>query len=266
MQFWHEQSNRYHTELKDFKKRTAEAMDGLRNEHSTLFKDLQGAAVRVDRVEREMDYVETRNSPRACSNKADKVLEQGAWGLEESRGEEVEEKEWEELNSRVSGELQGITHMFLLDDGLSSFIFIHDGALPPTEPIICIYMYVYVYREIEGLCIMAKFSSHSRHPSRHTYSHGKSSSLWKQTRCCYKSFNGVLGVSGHSCFPEEPRLRHKSFISAEQLPCSRDRSSAFVSMIFTSQGALLQTMLRYKGHLLWLLRVYSPFKSQYGKL
>lgn len=142
MQFWHEQSNRYHTELKDFKKRTAGAMDGLRNEHSTLFKDLQGAAVRVDRVEREMDYVETQNSPRACSNKADKVLEQGAWGLEESRGEEVEEKEWEELNSRVSGELQGITYMFLLDDCLSSFIFIHDGALPPTEPIM--YMYIHV--------------------------------------------------------------------------------------------------------------------------
>ncbi len=109
MQFWHEQSHRYHTELQDFKKLTDEAVDGLRSEHSTLFKDLEGAAVRVDRVEREMDYVETQTSPRACANKADKVVEQETWGLEESRGEEEEEEDWEELYSRVSGELHGST-------------------------------------------------------------------------------------------------------------------------------------------------------------
>ncbi len=32
MQFWHEQSHRYHTELQDFKKLTDEAVDGLRSE------------------------------------------------------------------------------------------------------------------------------------------------------------------------------------------------------------------------------------------
>lgn len=110
MQFWHEQSHRYRAELQDFKKLTAVAMDGLRNEHSMLFKDLEGAAVRVERVEREMDYVETQTSPRACANKADKVFEQGAWGLEESRGKQEEEKERQELNSRVAGELQGSTY------------------------------------------------------------------------------------------------------------------------------------------------------------
>ncbi|XP_020507014.2 olfactomedin-like protein 3B [Labrus bergylta] len=103
MQFWHDQSHRYHTELKDFKKLTAEAMDALSKEHSLLFKDLEGASVRVDRVEREMDFVETLTSPRACVKKADKVVEQGAWGLEESRGEEEEEEEeWEEVQSRLS--------------------------------------------------------------------------------------------------------------------------------------------------------------------
>uniref|UniRef100_UPI0037E7DAF0 olfactomedin-like protein 3B n=1 Tax=Semicossyphus pulcher TaxID=241346 RepID=UPI0037E7DAF0 len=102
MQFWHEQSHRYHTELQDFKKLTAEAIDALSKEHSLLFKDLDGAGHRVDRVEREMDYVETNTSPRACANKADKVVEQGAWGLQESRGEEEAEEEWEEVHSKVS--------------------------------------------------------------------------------------------------------------------------------------------------------------------
>ncbi|KAM6929195.1 olfactomedin-like protein 3B [Lycodopsis pacificus] len=77
-------------------------MDGLRNQHSMMFKDMEGAALRVDRVEREMDYVETQTSPRACVNKADKVLEQGAWSLQESRGEEEDEEDWEEVHSRVS--------------------------------------------------------------------------------------------------------------------------------------------------------------------
>uniref|UniRef100_A0A3Q1GIU3 Olfactomedin-like 3a n=1 Tax=Acanthochromis polyacanthus TaxID=80966 RepID=A0A3Q1GIU3_9TELE len=102
MQLWHDLSQRYHTEMKDFKKLTAEAMDGLRNDHSTLFKDLEGAGVRVDRVEREMDYVEAQTSPRACALKTEKVVEQEAWGLQESRVEEEDEEEWEELLSRVS--------------------------------------------------------------------------------------------------------------------------------------------------------------------
>jgi len=108
MQLWHDQSRRYHTELLDFKKLTAEAMDGLRNDHGTILEDLTGAGVRVDRVEREMDFVETQTSPRACANKADKVVEQEAWGLQESR-EEEEGEDWEELQSRVSGERQGST-------------------------------------------------------------------------------------------------------------------------------------------------------------
>ncbi|XP_063744304.1 olfactomedin-like protein 3B isoform X2 [Eleginops maclovinus] len=98
MQLWHDQSRRYHTELLNLKKLTAEAMDGLRNDHGAIFEDLKGAGVRVDRVEREMDYVETQTSPRACANRADKVVEQEAWGLHESRGEE----DWEELQSMVS--------------------------------------------------------------------------------------------------------------------------------------------------------------------
>lgn len=129
MQLWHDQSHRYHTELLDFKKLTVEAMEGIKNEHGLLFKDLEGAALRVDRVEREMDYVETQTSPRACANKADKVVEQGAWGLQESRGEEEEEDEdWEELHSRVSGELQGNVLRRIFD---LSFPF----TTAPSEPV-----------------------------------------------------------------------------------------------------------------------------------
>ncbi|XP_069567089.1 olfactomedin-like protein 3B [Brachyistius frenatus] len=102
MQLWHQQSHRYHAEMLDFGKLTAEVVEGLKNEHGALLRDLEGAGVRVDRAEREMDFVEARTSPRACAARADKVVEQEAWGLEESRGEEEEEEAWEELTSRVS--------------------------------------------------------------------------------------------------------------------------------------------------------------------
>ncbi|KAF7663517.1 hypothetical protein LDENG_00208580 [Lucifuga dentata] len=97
MEMWHVQSHLYHTELQDFRKLTAEAMDGLSKEHHMIFKDLEEATARVVRVEREMDYVETQTSPRACVNKADKVVEQGAWSVEESRKEEDED--WEVLST-----------------------------------------------------------------------------------------------------------------------------------------------------------------------
>ncbi|XP_038165155.1 olfactomedin-like protein 3B [Cyprinodon tularosa] len=101
MHLWHQQAHQYHTEMLDFKKLTTEAMVGIRSDQSAMFKELEGASARMDLVEKEMDYVETQNSPRACANKADRVLEQEAWGLQE-REEVEEEGGWEELQPRVS--------------------------------------------------------------------------------------------------------------------------------------------------------------------
>ncbi|XP_029974573.1 olfactomedin-like protein 3B [Salarias fasciatus] len=101
MLLWHDESHRHHTEMKDLRKLAAEAVDTLKNHHGSLAKNLEGAAARVDRIEREMDFVESQTSPRACANTADKVVEQGAWGLQESRGE-AEDEEWEEISSTVS--------------------------------------------------------------------------------------------------------------------------------------------------------------------
>ncbi|XP_053705263.1 olfactomedin-like protein 3B [Synchiropus splendidus] len=99
MHLWHQQSRRYHTDLLDFQKLSSDAMAALKKEHEKLLEELDGAAVRVERVEREMDYVESQTAPRACVKKADKVVEQGVWGLEQSR---AEEEDWQELHSSVS--------------------------------------------------------------------------------------------------------------------------------------------------------------------
>lgn len=101
MQLWRDQSHRYRTEMLDFKKLTSETIQGLRNDHCMMSKDLEGDSVQLGLAEKKMDYLEAQNSPRACTSKADKVVEQEAWGLQ---GRE-EDQDWEELQFRVSGEL-----------------------------------------------------------------------------------------------------------------------------------------------------------------
>ncbi|XP_077371491.1 olfactomedin-like protein 3B [Festucalex cinctus] len=99
MHLWQDQSRQYHMELQNLHKQSKKTMEGMKQAHSTLSTDVEAAAVRLNRVERDMDLVERRTSPRACANRADRVVEQGVWSQEESR---EEEEEWEELPSRVT--------------------------------------------------------------------------------------------------------------------------------------------------------------------
>lgn len=239
MQFWHDQTHRYHTELLDFKKLAAETIDGLQNEHSALTKDLGGAATRVDRVEREMEYVETQTSPRACANKADKVLEQGSWGLEESRAEEEEEEEWVELYSRVSGELQGkrpvkdgcVWRMaaFDLDFSLMTELWLHQ-LLWDVQSLLCLHT--------------VKFSIPSRRKRHFFCSLGKSTVLenGKQTQCCYKSFQSSRHVFQNKCASVQ-----LIYLSRATLPLFvlSERGICLYNLPVSRRA--LQTMLRWRG-------------------
>ncbi|XP_016340283.1 olfactomedin-like protein 3B [Sinocyclocheilus anshuiensis] len=73
---WHEQNNRYNSDLKEFRQQAADQLEKLGKEHDKLRSDMEGAGARVDRVEREMDYTETKNPPKPCVKSADKMVEQ----------------------------------------------------------------------------------------------------------------------------------------------------------------------------------------------
>lgn len=73
---WHEQNNRYNSDLKEFRQQAADLLEKLGKEHNKLRSDMAGAGARVDRVEREMDYTETKNPPKPCVKAADKMVEQ----------------------------------------------------------------------------------------------------------------------------------------------------------------------------------------------
>ncbi|KAG9260475.1 olfactomedin-like protein 3 [Astyanax mexicanus] len=73
---WHEQTSRYASELRELKQQMVAQLEGLDKNKEALRSELDSVGARVDRVEREMDYLETQNSAQPCVDVDDKLVEQ----------------------------------------------------------------------------------------------------------------------------------------------------------------------------------------------
>ncbi|XP_051532374.1 olfactomedin-like protein 3A [Myxocyprinus asiaticus] len=73
---WHEQTSRYASELREFKQQMVAQLEGLGKSREALQSELDTVGTRVDRVEREMDYLETQNGAQPCVDVDDKLVEQ----------------------------------------------------------------------------------------------------------------------------------------------------------------------------------------------
>ncbi len=73
---WHEQTSRYASELREFKQQMVAQLEGLDKSKEALHSELDTVGTRVDRVEREMDYLETQNGAQPCVDVDDKLVEQ----------------------------------------------------------------------------------------------------------------------------------------------------------------------------------------------
>lgn len=73
---WHEQTTRYASELRELKQQMVSQLENLDKEKETLRTNLDGVGTRVDRVERELDYLETQNGVQPCVDVDDKLIEQ----------------------------------------------------------------------------------------------------------------------------------------------------------------------------------------------
>ncbi|XP_077452231.1 olfactomedin-like protein 3B [Stigmatopora argus] len=143
MHLWQEQSRQYQVELQHLYKQTNKTMEGLKLAHSDLSVDLEAAAIRLERVERNMDVVGSQMSPRACAKQADRVVEQGVWSQEESRDED---EDWKELPSRVTDCLEIVSSIrsvkilkqagdskgVWLRDPRSSKVYVFNGTMGDT--------------------------------------------------------------------------------------------------------------------------------------
>uniref|UniRef100_A0A8C8SY09 Olfactomedin like 3 n=1 Tax=Pelusios castaneus TaxID=367368 RepID=A0A8C8SY09_9SAUR len=72
---WHDQSSRYSTELREFKNQVITLLENLEKERDGLRTEVENTAVRVDRLEREVDYLETQNPAPPCVEVDDKLME-----------------------------------------------------------------------------------------------------------------------------------------------------------------------------------------------
>lgn len=73
---WQEQTARYASELRELKQQMVSQLESLDKEKEALRMNLDGVGTRVDRVERELDYLETQNGAQPCVDVDDKLIEQ----------------------------------------------------------------------------------------------------------------------------------------------------------------------------------------------
>ncbi|XP_004545061.1 olfactomedin-like protein 3A [Maylandia zebra] len=73
---WHEQTTRYASELRELKQQMVSQLENLDKEKEALRMNIDSVGTRVDRVERELDYLETQNGAQPCVDVDDKLIEQ----------------------------------------------------------------------------------------------------------------------------------------------------------------------------------------------
>ncbi|XP_061544887.1 olfactomedin-like protein 3A [Phycodurus eques] len=82
---WHEQATRYASELRELKQQMVSQLENLDKEKETLRVSLDSMGTRVDRVERELDYLETQNGAQPCVDVDDKLIEQQVTQVQEKQ-------------------------------------------------------------------------------------------------------------------------------------------------------------------------------------
>ncbi|XP_068598519.1 LOW QUALITY PROTEIN: olfactomedin-like protein 3A [Brachionichthys hirsutus] len=82
---WHEQTARYASELRELKQRMVSQLETLDKDKETLRTGLDGVGTRVDRVERELDYLETQNGVQPCVDVDEQLMEQQVTLVEEKQ-------------------------------------------------------------------------------------------------------------------------------------------------------------------------------------
>ncbi|KAM4796654.1 olfactomedin-like protein 3 isoform 2-T2 [Rhinophrynus dorsalis] len=72
---WHDHSSRYSSELREFKNQVLKMLENIEKERDSLRNEMENTNVRVDRLEREVDYMETQNPAPPCVEIDEKLTE-----------------------------------------------------------------------------------------------------------------------------------------------------------------------------------------------
>lgn len=98
---WHDHSNRYSSELRDFKNQVLKMLENIEKEREAVRNEVENANIRVDRLEREVDYLETQNPAPPCVEIDEKLTE---LQIKKKKNEKYEKiKDCSDIISQVTG-------------------------------------------------------------------------------------------------------------------------------------------------------------------
>ncbi|XP_043928834.1 olfactomedin-like protein 3 [Protopterus annectens] len=87
---FHDQSGIYSSELRDFKKHILTMVENYEKDKEELRSELLNANARIERLEREVDYLESQNPVTPCLEVDDKVVERKAKKVQKKRNEKYD--------------------------------------------------------------------------------------------------------------------------------------------------------------------------------
>ncbi|KAM3621477.1 uncharacterized protein V6R79_011733 [Siganus canaliculatus] len=136
---WHEQTTRYASELRELKQQMVSQLENLDKEKEILRTNLDGVGTRVDRVERELDYLETQNGAQPCVDVDDKLIEQQVTLVKEKQKEKyLKQSDCSDMISNIKAmkilkRVGGPKGMWTKDTGRSSGkVYVFNGTEDDT--------------------------------------------------------------------------------------------------------------------------------------
>ncbi|KAJ1138758.1 hypothetical protein NDU88_005139 [Pleurodeles waltl] len=135
---WHDQSSRYTSELREFKNQVVGMLENVEKEKESLRNDMENVNVRVERLEREVDYLETQNPAPPCVEVDEKLTELNLAKAQKKKKKYEKITDCSESISQISamkilkryGSTSGIWTKDLM--GTSEKIYVFDGTSNDT--------------------------------------------------------------------------------------------------------------------------------------
>lgn len=87
---WNDQGGVYAAELRDFKKHILSLVENYEKDKEDLRNELNNANARIERLEREVDYLESQNPVTPCLEVEDKVIDKQAKKTQKRRNEKYD--------------------------------------------------------------------------------------------------------------------------------------------------------------------------------
>lgn len=110
---WYDQTQRYSSEYREFKNQILSLVESLDKEKEEQRSNLEIATSRIERLERELDYLENKNPVPTCLEMEEKLIDQTA-----ERTQEKKKRKHKVAGKMCDSNLEIGDHSYLIVKGL----------------------------------------------------------------------------------------------------------------------------------------------------